>query len=112
MNIPNEKTLKSIDIVIKYFFEYNNYTKTSSIKNNGLHAGHLAILLALNELIPPNEANDYWVSQKCIEFQAWKTLNYTASQQTFLRDLTKLVNLGILKKGKTNFKFSTYQYNL
>ena len=112
MNILQEAQLKNLDVVIKYFFEYNNYTKISSVKNNGLHAGHLAILIALTQLIPPTNHKDYWVSAKCLQFQMWKSLNYTCSIQTVKRDIDKLVKLGVLKLGNTKFKFKTYQYNV
>ena len=104
--------LKSIDTVVKYFFEYNRLTKEKSIKNNGLHAGHLAILIAMNEMIPPHEAKDYFVTIKCLQFQMMKSLNYVASQQTVWRDVSKLVNLGILKEVQSTDKFKLYQYNI
>lgn len=112
MNIPNETILKNLDIITKYFFQYNNYVKITSPRSNGLHAGHLAIMIALDQIIPPNDHKNYYVSVKCLQFQLWKTLNYQASPQTIQRDINKLLKLGFLKKGNTDFKFKTYQYNI
>jgi len=45
INIPQNTQLKYLDIVVKYFFEYNKIVKTISPRSNGLHTGHFAIML-------------------------------------------------------------------
>jgi len=111
INIPQNTQLKYLDIVVKYFFEYNKIVKTISPRSNGLHTGHFAIMLSMAQIIPPHEHNNYYVSIKCLQFQMFKLFDYICSVQTVSRDLNKLVKLGFLKKADTGFKFNTYQYN-
>ncbi len=112
INIPQNVQLQNLDIIIKYFFQYNNIVKTMSPRSNGLHTGHLAIMIAMAQMIPPHEHNNYYVSIKCLQFQMWKLFDYVCSVPTVQRDLNKLVRLGFLKKGNTDYKFNTYQYNI
>ena len=74
INIPQNLQLQNLDIIIKYFFQYNNIVKTMSPRSNGLHTGHLAIMIAMAQMIPPHEHNNYYVNNIIMGIQSLSIL--------------------------------------
>jgi len=97
--------------IIKHFMFYNMVAKSISAKKNGLHAGHLAIMVIASYLIPPEDALNVGISTRCAHAQLQSLLGYEVSYAQVRRDLGKLERLGLFRKEKV-LKSWVFYYNL
>ena len=100
-----------MDPIIKHYLFYNMVAKSGSARKNGLHAGHLAIMVIASYLIPPEDALNTGISTRCAHAQLKKFLGYEVSYAQVRRDLGKLERLGLFRKEKC-LKSWVFYYNL
>lgn len=100
-----------MDPIIKHFLFYNTVAKSRNVRKNGLHAGHLAIMVIATYLIPPMDALSTGISTRCVHTQLKRILDYEVSYSQVRRDLGKLERLGLFRKEKV-LKDWVFYYNL